>query len=84
MAGIKLIIFGGGACGKINGSGERDGKNLVRMRSILSLKKSRNMLAREDASGTLEVSLRDFDDELLLLLLLLHSQLKSQSTVIVG
>ena len=27
------------------------GKNLVRMRSILSLKKSRNVLARDDASG---------------------------------
>ena len=44
MAGIKLIIFGGGA-------GESDGTNLVRMRSILSLKKSRNVLARDDASG---------------------------------
>ena len=51
MARIKLIIFGGGAGGKRNGSGERDGKNLVRMRSILSLKKSRNVLAMEDASG---------------------------------
>ena len=30
---------------------EWDGKNFVRMRSILSLKKSRNVLAREDASG---------------------------------
>ena len=51
MAGIKFIIFEGGAGGKRNGSGEWDGKNLVRMRSILSLKKSRNVLAREDASG---------------------------------
>ena len=51
MAGIKLISLGGGAGGKRNGSGESDGKNLVRMRSILSLKKSRNVLARDDASG---------------------------------
>ena len=51
MAGIKLIIFGGGAGGKRNGSGECDGKNWVRVRSILSLKKSRNVLARKDASG---------------------------------
>ena len=36
---------------KKKGSGEWDGKNLVRMRSILSLKKSRNVLAREDVSG---------------------------------
>ena len=37
------------------------------MRSILSLKKSRNVLAREDVYlGTLEVSLRDFDEELCL------------------
>ena len=51
VAGIKLISLGGGAGGKRNGSGESDGKNLVRMRSILSLKKSRNVLARDDASG---------------------------------
>ena len=31
------------------GSGESDGKNLVRLRSILSSKKS--VLARKDASG---------------------------------
>ena len=42
-------MFGGGAGGERNGSGESDGKNLVRMRSILSLKKSRNVLARDDA-----------------------------------
>ena len=48
MAGIKLISFRGGAGGKRNGSGESDGKHLVRMRSILS---SRNVLARDDASG---------------------------------
>ena len=48
---MKLISFGGGAGGKRNGSGESDGENLVRMRSILSLKKSRNVLARDDASG---------------------------------
>ena len=47
----KLIIFGGGAGGKRNGSGEPDGTNLVRMGSILSSKKSRNVVAREDASG---------------------------------
>ena len=43
-----------------NRSGESDGKNLVRMRSVLSLNKSRNVLAR------LEVSLKDFDEELCL------------------
>ena len=64
MAGIKLISLGGGAGGKRNGSGESDGKNLVRMRSILSLKKSRNVLARDGASGTLEVSLKGFGEEL--------------------
>ena len=37
---IKLISLGGGADGKRNGSGESDGKNLVRIRSILSSKKS--------------------------------------------
>ena len=51
VAGMKLISFGGEAGGKRNGSGESDGKNLVRMRLILSLKKSRNVLARDDASG---------------------------------
>ena len=51
MAGIKLDSFGGGAGEKRNGSGERNCKNWERMRSILSLKKSRNVLAREDASG---------------------------------
>ena len=40
-----------GAGAKRNGSGESDGTNLMRMRSILSLKKSRNVLARDDASG---------------------------------
>ena len=50
MARIKLVIFGGGAGGERNGSGKSDGTNLVRMRSILSLKKSRNVLARDDAS----------------------------------
>ena len=42
MAEIKLINFGGGAGGKKNELGESDGKNLVQMRSILSLKKSRD------------------------------------------
>ena len=51
VAGIKLISFGGGAGGKRNGSEESDGVNLVRMRSILSLKKSRNVLARDNAYG---------------------------------
>ena len=36
------------------------------MRSILSLKKSRKVLAREDASGDSGVSLRDFDEKLCL------------------
>ena len=44
----KLCV--GGAGGK-NGSVEYDGKNLVRMLSMLPLKKSRNVLVREDASG---------------------------------
>ena len=43
VAEIKLISFGGGA-------GEWDGKNLVRKLKILSLKRSRNVLAREEAS----------------------------------
>ena len=64
MAGIKLISLGGGAGGKRNGSGESDGKNLVRMRSILSLKKSRNVLARMMHLGTLEVSLKGYDEGL--------------------
>ena len=48
---MKLVIFGGGEGGERNGSGESDGTNLVRMRSNLSLKKSRNVLTRDDASG---------------------------------
>ena len=51
VARIKLMSFGSEAGGSRNGSGERDGKNLVWMRSILSLKKSRNVLAREDADS---------------------------------
>ena len=51
VAGIKLVIFGGGADGERNGSGESYFKILVRRRSILFLKKSRNLLARDDASG---------------------------------
>ena len=38
VARIKLMSFGSGAGGIKNGSEERDGKNLVWMRSILSLK----------------------------------------------
>ena len=64
MAGIKLISLGGGADGKRNGSGESDGKNLMRIRSILSLKKSRNVLARMMHLGTLEVNLKGFYEEL--------------------
>ena len=47
----KIGHFWRWAGGERNGSGESDGTNLVRMRSILSLKKSRNVLARDDASG---------------------------------
>ena len=35
--GLKLDKFGGGMIGKRKGSGESDGENLERMRSILSL-----------------------------------------------
>ena len=52
-----MINFGG-AGRKRNESGESDGENLVRMRSILSLKKSRKVLRREDAS---DVSGSDFE-----------------------
>ena len=64
VAGIKLIIFGGGAGGIRNGSGESIGENLVRMCSILSLKKSRNDAWFLMHLGTVEVSLKDFDEEL--------------------
>ena len=46
MAGIKLVIFGGGADGERNGSGESDGINLMRMRSILSLKKIKECVGK--------------------------------------
>ena len=58
---IKLISFEGGADGKRNGSGESDGKNVVRMSSSLSSKKS--VLAMEDASGDSGVSLKNFDED---------------------
>ena len=45
VVGSKLDKFGGGTIGKRKGSGESDGKNLERMRSILSLKNWRNELA---------------------------------------
>ena len=38
VVGSKLDKFGGGIIGKRKGSGESDGENLERMRSILSLK----------------------------------------------
>ena len=38
VVGLKLDKFGGGMIGKRKGSGESDGENLERMRSILSLK----------------------------------------------
>ena len=61
---MKLISFGGGAGGKRNGSGESDGENLVRMRSILSLKNQGMCWQGMMHLGTLEVSLKDFDEEL--------------------
>ena len=65
VAGIKLISFGGGTGGKRNGSGESDGENSVRIRSILSLKKSIGMCRQGMMHlETLEVSLKDFDEEL--------------------
>ena len=42
---IDLDRFGGGMIGKRKGSGESDWENLIRMRSILSLKNWRNELA---------------------------------------
>ena len=39
VVGLKSDKFGGGIIGKRKGSGESDGENLERMRSILSLKK---------------------------------------------
>ena len=41
VVGLKLDKFGG-MIGKRKGSGESDGENLERMRSILSLKNWRN------------------------------------------
>ena len=55
MAGIKLISLGGGAGGKRNGSGESDGKNLVRMRSILS--------TMRDVAGKPLSELHDVNDD---------------------
>ena len=51
VVGLKLDKFGGGIIGKRNGSGESDGENLERMRSILSLKNWRNELASDCVSG---------------------------------
>ena len=51
MIGLKLDKFGGGMIGKRKGSGESDGENLKRMRSILSLKNRRNELASDCVSG---------------------------------
>ena len=51
MVGLKLDNFGGGMIGKRKGSGDSDGENLERMRSILSLKNWRNELARDCVSG---------------------------------
>ena len=53
---MKLISFGGGAGGKRNGSEESDGENLVRMRSILSLKNQGMCWQGMMHLGTLEVS----------------------------
>ena len=51
VVGSKLDKFGGGIIGKRKGSGESDGENLERMRSILSLKNWRNELASDCVSG---------------------------------
>ena len=51
VAGMKFRSLGGGVVGNSNWSGLLDGMNLVRMRSILSLKKSRKVLARAAVSG---------------------------------
>ena len=51
VVGSKLDKFGGGTIGKRKGSGESDGENLERMRSILSLKNWRNELASDCVSG---------------------------------
>ena len=46
VVGLKLDKFGGGIIGKRKGSGESDGENLERMRSILSLKNWRNEIGK--------------------------------------
>ena len=51
VVGLKLDKFGGGMIGKRIGSGESDGENLERMRSIFSLKNWRNELASDCVSG---------------------------------
>ena len=51
VVGLKLDKFGGGMIGKKKASGESDGENLERMRSILSLKNWRNELASDCVSG---------------------------------
>ena len=51
VVGLKLDKFGGGIIGKRKGSGESEGENLERMRSILSLKNWRNELASDCVSG---------------------------------
>ena len=51
VVGSKLDKFGEGIIGKRKGSGESDGENLERMRSILSLKNWRNELASDCVSG---------------------------------
>ena len=50
-AGWKLKSFGGGVGGSSNGSGEAGMVNLARIRSILSVKNSRNALARVSVLG---------------------------------
>ena len=50
VVGLKSDKFGGGIIGKRKGSGESDGENLERMRSILSLKNWRNELASDCVS----------------------------------
>ena len=66
VAVIKLIIFGGGAGGKRNGSVEWDGKNWCGCDQFYLWKSQRMCWQGKMHLGTLEVSLRDFDEELCL------------------
>ena len=51
VVGLRFRKVGGGEAGLVKGLGSVVGENLILMRSILSLKKSRNAFAREMVSG---------------------------------